>query len=129
MVVGFGRARNGKGAGSRKSGIVAALDVGSTKVACFIVKVVPAREGGEPQLKVVGIGHHASRGVRGGAVVDINAAENSIRAAVEQAERMAGITLKDAVVGISCGQPQSRSINVEVSIAGHEVGEEDLRRA
>jgi cell division protein FtsA len=129
MVIGLGRARNGKAAGSRKSGMVAALDVGSTKVACFIVKIVPAREGGAPQLKVVGIGHHASRGVRGGAVVDINAAEDSIRAAVEQAERMAGLTIKDAVVGISCGQPQSRSINVEVSIAGHEVGDEDLRRA
>lgn len=129
MVVGFGNGRTGKGAGSRKSGIVAALDVGSTKVACLIVKIVPGREGGEPQLKVVGIGHHASRGVRGGTVVDINAAEDSIRAAVEQAERMAGITLKDAVVGVSCGQPQSRTINVEVSIAGHEVGDEDLRRA
>lgn len=129
MVVGFGNGRTGKGAGSRKSGIVAALDVGSTKVACLIVKIVPGREGGEPQLKVVGIGHHASRGVRGGTVVDINAAEDSIRAAVEQAERMAGVTLKDAVVGVSCGQPQSRTINVEVSIAGHEVGDEDLRRA
>ena len=129
MVVGFGKGRSGKGVGSRKSGIVAALDVGSTKVACFIVKIVPDRNGGEAQLKVLGVGHHASRGVRGAAVVDINAAENSIRAAVEQAERMAGVTLKDVVIGISCGQPQSRLINVEVSIAGHEVGEEDLRRA
>jgi cell division protein FtsA len=129
MVVGFGGAKKGKGAGSRKSGIVAALDVGSTKVACLIVKIVPGRDGGEAQLKVLGVGHHASRGVRGAAVVDINAAEGSIRAAVEQAERMAGLTLKDVAVGISCGQPQSRLINVEVSIAGHEVGEEDLRRA
>lgn len=129
MVVGFGKGRTGKGVGSRKSGIIAALDVGSTKVACFIVKVAPAREGGEPQLKVLGTGHHASRGVRNATVVDINAAEDSIRAAVDQAERMAGITLKEAVVGISCGQPQSRTINVEVSIAGHEVGDEDLRRA
>ena len=128
MVVGLGRGRTGKGVGSRKGGIVAALDVGSTKVACFIVKSVPGRDGA-PQLKVIGVGHHASRGVRGAAVVDINAAEGSIRAAVEQAERMAGVTLKDIVVGISCGQPQSRTINVEVSIAGHEVGDEDLRRA
>jgi cell division protein FtsA len=128
MVVGFGKGRTGKGVGSRKGGIVATLDVGSTKVACFIAKNVAGRDG-QPQLKVVGIGHHASRGVRGGTVVDIVAAEESIRAAVEQAERMAGVTLKDAVVGISCGQPQSRTINVEVSIAGHEVGEEDLRRA
>ncbi len=129
MVVGFGQGRNGKGVGSRKSGIIAALDVGSTKVACLIVKAVAGRDGGEPRLKVLGVGHHASRGVRGAAIVDIIGAENSIRAAVEQAERMAGVTLQEAIIGITCGQPQSRTINVEVSIAGHEVGEEDLRQA
>ncbi|MFM9865186.1 MAG: cell division protein FtsA, partial [Micropepsaceae bacterium] len=89
MIVGFGKGRTGKAQRSQKGGIVAALDVGSSKVACFIVKIVPNREGGEPQLKVLGIGHHASRGVRGATVIDINAAEDSIRAAVEQAERMA----------------------------------------
>jgi cell division protein FtsA len=126
MVMGLGKGRHsGRGA---KSGIVAALDVGSTKIACLIAKPMATREG-SPQLKILGVGHHASRGVRSGTVVDINAAEDSIRAAVEQAERQAGITLKEVIVGISCGQPQSRTINVEVSIAGHEVGEEDLRRA
>jgi len=125
-VVGFGKSRRqGRGA---KSGIIGALDVGSTKVACFIAKPIHARGQG-PQLKVLGVGHHASRGVRSGTVIDINAAEDSIRAAVEQAERQAGVTLDDVIVGVACGQPQSRTINVEVSIAGHEVGEEDLRRA
>ncbi len=123
--------RIGKGGGGRpaKAGVIGALDVGSTKIACFIVKPQGLREDGSPQLKVLGIGHQVSRGVRGGTVVDINTAEDSIRAAVEQAERMAGVTLKDVVVGISCGQPQSRTVNVEVSIAGHEVGEQDLYRA
>jgi len=126
MVIGLGRGRH---AGRpTKSGIVAALDVGSTKIACLVVKPVAGRDGAQ-QFKVLGVGHHASRGVRSGTVVDINAAEDSIRAAVEQAERQAGITLREVVVGVSCGQPQSRTINVEVSIAGHEVGEEDLRRA
>jgi cell division protein FtsA len=119
--------KNGQGRAAK--GVIGALDVGSTKVACFIVKPQGLREDGSPQLKVLGIGHHSSRGVRAGAVVDINAAEDSIRAAVEQAERMAGVTLKDVIVGISCGQPQSRTVNVEVSIAGHEVGEQDLYRA
>lgn len=115
--------------GTAKAGVIGALDVGSTKVSCFIARHSGRREDGSPQLKVLGIGHHLSRGVRAGAVVDINSAEDSIRSAVEQAERMAGVTLKDVIVGVSCGQPQSRSISVEVSIAGHEVGEEDLRRA
>ncbi|MCE9523070.1 MAG: cell division protein FtsA, partial [Alphaproteobacteria bacterium] len=123
--------RSGKGSGGRgaKSGVFGALDVGSTKVSCFIVKPLGLREDGTPNLKVLGIGHQPSRGVRAGTVVDINSAEDSIRAAVEQAERMAGVTLQDVVVGISCGQPQSRTVAVEVSIAGHEVGEQDLYRA
>ena len=125
----IGRFGHGNSARPAKSGVIGALDVGSTKVSCFIVKPTGLREGGGPALKVLGIGHQVSRGVRAGTVVDINTAEDSIRAAVEQAERMAGVTLRDAVVGISCGQPQSRTVNVEVSIAGHEVGEQDLARA
>jgi len=121
--------RSGKGKKPVRQGIIGALDVGSSKIACFIGKPLAAREPGGPRFKVLGIGHHSSRGVRGGAVVDISSAEDSIRAAVEQAERMAGVTLKDVVVGVSCGQPQSRTVSVEVSIAGHQVGEEDLRRA
>jgi cell division protein FtsA len=125
MIGRIGRGSQGRGTRA----VIGALDIGSTKVACFIVKPQGIREDGSPNLKVLGIGHHSSRGVRAGTVVDINAAEDSIRAAVEQAERMAGVTLKDVVVGISCGQPQSRTINVEVSIAGHQVGEQDLHRA
>lgn len=121
--------RIGKGGRPVRHGLIGALDVGTTHVACFIAKPLGNRDGGAPQLKVLGVGHHSSRGVRGGTVVDINSAEDSIRAAVDQAERAAGVTLKDVVVGISCGQPHSRTIAVEVSIAGHEVGEADLRRA
>ncbi|MBL9099078.1 MAG: cell division protein FtsA [Alphaproteobacteria bacterium] len=126
LRLGNGRQQSGR---PGKGGVVAALDVGTTKVACLIAKPMSGGEGRLPQLKVLGVGHHASRGVRSGTVIDINAAEDSIRAAVDAAERQAGVTLKEVVVGIACGQPQSRTINVEVSIAGHEVGDEDLRRA
>ena len=125
----IGRIGKGQNARTAKSGVIGVLDVGSSKVGCFIVKPLALREDGAPQLKVLGIGNQVSRGVRGGAVVDINSAEDSIRAAVEQAERMAGVTLREVVVGISCGQPQSRTVNVEVAIAGHEVGEQDIFRA
>lgn len=121
--------RIGKGARPVRHGLIGALDVGTTHIACIIAKPLSARDDAAPRLKVLGVGHHSSRGVRGGTVVDINSAEDSIRATVDQAERAAGVTLKEVVVGVSCGQPQSRTIAVEVSIAGHEVGEADLRRA
>jgi len=129
MIAGIGRSKGRNAQRPFKGGVIGVLDVGSTKVACLIVKPVASRDGSAPQLRVLGQGLQASGGVRAGAVVDINAAEDAIRASVEQAEEMAGLTLKDAIVGISCGHPQSRAVNVEVSIAGHEAGEEDLRRA
>jgi cell division protein FtsA len=130
MISRFGkRFGSDKGHYPAKPGIVGALDVGSTKVACFIAKADGTRASGQRNLRVLGIGHQISRGVRAGTIVDMDGAEEAIRAAVEQAERMAGLTLRDAVIGIACGQPSSKTIKVEVSIAGHEVGEQDLRHA
>ena len=60
-----------------RGGTVAALDVGSNKVVCFVAKV------DEPgSIRVVGIGHQVSRGVRSGIIVDMEAAETAIGTAV-----------------------------------------------
>jgi len=107
----------------KRNELIAALDIGSTKVCCFI-----ARAEGDAQLRVVGIGHKASKGIRAGAVTDMEGAEESIRAAVEDAEKMAGDTIREVVVSLSCGQPASHTVGVEVAIAGQEVGEADLRK-
>lgn len=106
-----------------RNGLIAALDVGTTKVCCFIAR---AQEDGA--LRVLGIGHQVSRGMRGGAVVDMDEAETSIRAAVDAAEQMANERVRDVVVNLSGGQPQSANLHVEVSISGHAVGDADIRR-
>ena len=48
---------------------------------------------------------------------------------VHAAEQMAGETIRDVVVNVSGGHPASQTIAVDVDIAGHEVGDADLRRA
>ncbi|HIJ63696.1 MAG TPA: cell division protein FtsA [Rhodospirillaceae bacterium] len=106
-----------------RHGIIAALDVGTTKVACFI-----ARATDDGTLRVLGIGHQLSRGLRNGAVVDMEEAETSIRAAVDAAEQMAEERLREVVVNVSGGQPASTNVTVEVSVNGHEIGEQDIRR-
>ncbi len=106
-----------------RSGLIAALDVGTTKVCCFI-----ARPDADGEPRVIGIGHQVSQGLRCGNIVDMEAAETSIRAAVHAAEQMAGTTIRDVFVNLSGGHPASHSYSVEMSIAGHEVGESDLRR-
>ncbi|MEN3976316.1 cell division protein FtsA [Emcibacter sp. SYSU 3D8] len=109
---------------SGKGGLVAALDIGSTKICCFI-----ARVGDDGRIKVEGIGHQVSEGMRCGAVVDIEAVESSVRAAADAAERMSGETIRRAFVNVSSGFPNSEAIHVEVKIAGHQVGESDIRHA
>ena len=106
-----------------KGSLIAALDIGTTKNCCFI-----ARHGGEEGPQIVGIGHQLSHGVRSGAIVDMDAAESSVRATVETAEQMAGENIDQVIVNLSGGSPQSRLIAYEVSIAGHEVGDADLQR-
>ncbi len=106
-----------------RNGLITALDVGTTKVACFI-----ARPGGEKGFEIVGIGHQVSHGLRSGAIVDMEAAEASIRATVSAAEQMAGENIRDVIVNLSVGAPKSKLIAYEISIAGHEIGDSDLRR-
>ena len=106
-----------------RSGLVCALDVGSAKLACFVATI-----GDEKGPEIIGIGHHASRGVRSGAIADMEAAETAIRSTVEAAEKMAGETVREVIVNISAGAPQSKLISYEIAIAGHLVGDTDLRR-
>ncbi len=106
-----------------RNGVLAALDIGSSKIACLIASLRP--EGG---MRVSGIGHHAARGVRAGAIVDMQAAETAILTAVSAAEELAGERLRSVITNISAGRPSSRMFGVEVQIDGHEVGDADLRR-
>ena len=74
--------------------IIAALDVGSTKVCCFIGQF-------ERELQITGFGHHASKGIRGGTIVDMEAAAASVASAVQDAEQMAGETVKSVFANVS----------------------------
>ena len=90
-----------------RTGLIAALDVGSTKIACFIVKA----DANGP--RVGGIGHQVARGVRCGAIVSLDDAEASILNAVSAAEQMAGESLESVMVNIAGGAPDSRTVSVE----------------
>ncbi|KAF0146578.1 MAG: cell division protein FtsA [Rhodospirillaceae bacterium] len=105
-----------------RTGLIAALDVGTTKVCCFIARAE------EDVLKVVGIGHQRSLGLRNGVVIDMDEVEASIRAAVAAAEQMAGERINRVVVNVSGGRPHSSKIEVEVSVDGRQIDDDDVRR-
>lgn len=106
-----------------KSTVITALDVGSTKACCFIARL------GADGMRVEGIGHQLSRGMRAGGVVDMDSVESAVRGAVDAAERMAGLTVQSAYLNLSGGAPESGSVRIDVKIAGHQIGDGDIRRA
>ncbi len=108
--------------GKARNGVIAALDVGTSKVCCFVARA------DDESLRVTGIGHQLAHGMRAGAIVDMAAAERSILAAVHAAEQMAGETIREVYLNFSTGNPASHRIGVEVALNGHEIGNSDLRR-
>jgi cell division protein FtsA len=103
------------------TGSIATLDIGSTKVACFIARMEP-----DASVRITGIGHQLSKGIRCGHIVDIAEAETSVVAAVHAAEQMAEETIENVVVNLAGAGLSSRSVTVELSITGESVVERDL---
>ncbi|MCA3556405.1 cell division protein FtsA [Aestuariivirga sp.] len=117
-----------------KGSLVAALDIGSTKIGCLIAEVVPARHrtaesDDKHTLKVLGAGYQLSRGVRGGAIVNMDEAERAIRLTVDAAERMAQRTISENYVNVSGGRPQSQRYIGSVPAQGGQVMQRDMNRA
>lgn len=108
---------------AKRTGLIAALDVGTTKVACFI-----AHADDDGSLRVLGVGHHRSRGMRAGQVANMEELEVSIRAAVDAAEQMANQRVQKVLVNVTGGTPRSEQVDVNVSVAGHEIRDKDVRR-
>jgi len=105
-----------------RGSLVAALDIGTTKICCFIARVAA------DQPRVLGIGHQISRGVRNGTIVNLEAAGASIVNAVHAAEEMAGETIQQVVTNLSGGFFASRIVRAEIGIAGREVTDAEMQR-
>lgn len=110
--------------------LLAALDIGSHKNACLIGRVIDD-EGG---VEVLGVGYQASQGIKNGAVIDIEAADNAIRQTVHIAENMAaeamkGYPLRDVIVNVPGTQTQSHNMSINIQIAGQLVTDNDICRA
>lgn len=113
-----------------KGSVIAALDIGSSKIACFIARV----RDDNGNVDVIGIGHQASQGIKSGTVVDLDAAEAAIRQAVHAAENMAadvtkGYPLREVVVNVPAVHTASHLMRVDVQVMGESITNNDIRRA
>ncbi|MFV2064019.1 MAG: cell division protein FtsA, partial [Chloroflexota bacterium] len=106
--------------------VLVALDVGTSKVVVLVGEVT-----NEGALDIIGKGSLPSAGVRKGLVNNIDQTVGSIREAIEQAERLSGLRLEAAFVGVGGDHLESLNSRGTVAVSGahREVTREDIERA
>ena len=82
------RVKGGGPMGKKRDNVIVGLDIGTTKT-CAVVGEVK-----ETGIDIIGIGSHPSEGLRKGVVVNIESTVESIRRAVEEAERISGCEIQ-----------------------------------
>jgi cell division protein FtsA len=110
--------------------IYTGLDVGSHAVRVAVGKLVPTSDGKE-QMHIIGAVEVSSNGINKGTITNLEDAVSSISRALEQAERITGVPLNAAWVGISGGHiisQESRGV-IGVGRTDGEIREEDVERA
>jgi cell division protein FtsA len=117
--------------GSRKSTTLSVLDVGTSKVACLVAELLPVESletlrSRTHLARIIGIGHQRSMGLKGGAIVDLDAAEGAIRQAVHAAERMAKVEIQSVIVNLTGGRLGSEHFDAQVNVRGGSVTSADV---
>ena len=109
----------------RKERYLVGLDVGTSKVTAVVAEIL------DSGLDVVGIGVAESRGIRRGVVVNLEAAVDSIKKAVEEAELMAGVEIDSVHLALSGPHVKGFNSRGVIAVAGknREITREDVRRA
>lgn len=104
--------------------IVVSLDIGTSSVKVIIGEML------NESLNIIGVGNVKSEGLKKGAIVDIDKTVQSIKRAVEQAERMVGLTIRRVIVGVTGNHVQLQDCHgiVAVSSENREITDEDVAR-
>lgn len=118
-------------------GVVAVLDVGTSKIACLVLQFdgpeEPRGDGlgslaGQSQFRVIGAATTRSRGVRFGEIETIGETERAIRTAVQAAQKMAQTRVDHVIATFSGARPRSYGLAGEIDLADGQVSEHDIAR-
>ncbi len=102
--------------------IIAGLDLGTTKVCAIVAELT------DDGVDIIGIGSVPSKGLRKGVVVNIESTVQAIKAAIEQAETMAGVEIASVYAGIAGSHVRGFNQEGVAAISTREVTDEDVRR-
>jgi cell division protein FtsA len=118
-------------------GVIAILDVGSSKVGCLILRLEETDLGetegvgsmaGQSSFRVIGAATTRSRGVRFGEISVMNETERAIRTAVQSAQKMANVRVDHVIACFSGAEPRSYGLAGEWELQDSVVSEQDVAR-
>ena len=119
-------------------GVIAILDVGTSKIACLILRFDGLEEtrdndgvgsmAGQSNFRVIGAATTKSRGVRFGEIAVMNETERAIRTAVQAAQKMASVRVDHVIACFSGAEPRSYGLAGEIELQDSVVTEQDVAR-
>jgi len=119
-------------------GVIAILDVGTSKIACLVLRFdgpEPFRDSdgvgslaGQSSFRVIGAATTRSRGVRFGEVEAMQETERAIRTAVQAAQKMANLRVDHVIACFGGGVPRSYGLAGQVDLDHTAVTEQDVAR-
>ncbi len=119
-------------------GVIAILDVGTSKIACLILRfdgVEDTRDtegvgpmAGQSNFRVIGAATTRSRGVRFGEIAVMNETERAIRTAVQAAQKMANVRVDHCIACFAGADPRSYGLAGEWDLQDSVVTEQDVAR-
>ena len=119
-------------------GVIAILDVGSSKIACLVLRFDgPARLSednsigalaGQSGFRVIGAATTRSRGVQFGEITAMAETERAVRTAVQAAQKMAEVRVDHVIACFSGAGPRSYGLDATVELEGQVVTEQEVAR-
>jgi cell division protein FtsA len=120
-------------------GVVAILDVGTSKTACLVLRFDSSAQlqetpemgalAGQAGFRVIGAATTRSRGITFGEITSMGEAERAIRTVLQAAQKMAGIRVDHVIACFSGAAPRSYGLDNAVELGAKEVTEYDVARA
>ncbi len=119
-------------------GVVAILDIGTSKIACLVLRFDgPERRrdsdgvgsmAGQSQFRIIGAATTRSRGVRFGEIAVMSETERAIRTAVQAAQKMANVRVDHVIACFSGAEPRSYGLAGDIELQDSVVTEQDVAR-
>ncbi|EKE45349.1 cell division protein FtsA [Oceaniovalibus guishaninsula JLT2003] len=119
-------------------GVIAILDVGTSKIACLVLRfdgpdAFRPSEGvgpmaGQSAFRVIGAATTRSRGVRFGEVSAMQETERAIRTVVQAAQKAAQLRVDHVIACVAGGDPRSYGLAGQVELEQDHVSEQDVAR-